>query len=271
MKQKFINYITLKGYSKNTINNYISIYDLLIKHNENFFSLNEDDIISYLANKILDKKYSKSYISQYISVINIVINDILKLDCKIKIPRPKQSVKQPDILSKEEMSLILKNISNIKHKSIIALMYSTGLRVSECCSLKITDIDTTNNFISVRKGKGDIERKVLLDGEVLILLREYFKLYRPNIYLFNGATGNEYSDRSVQQIMKKASERVGIKKRISTHSLRHSCFTQLIKDGVNIASIQRLAGHKNITTTAKYLRITDEDVLSISSPIKGLL
>lgn len=268
MRQKFINFITLKGFSKNTINNYTSIFDLVIKDDPNIFNQSEDDIISYLCKKV--EKHSQSYVSQYVSVFNIVIKDVLKRSEKIHIPRSKHPVKQPDILSINEMNMILWSIKNIKHKTIIALMYSTGLRVSEACNLKITDIDSENKFISVRKGKGDIERKVMLDDVILNMLREYFKEYRPSEYLFNGLKGKEYSDRSVQQIITKAAKSVGIKKRISSHSLRHSCFTQLIKNGVDIRSIQKLAGHKNIATTAQYLRITDEDVLNIKSPIQGL-
>lgn len=270
MKEKFINYITLKGFSKNTIHNYKSIFDAIIKDDKDIFNKREDEIIAYLCDKIIKNNYSQSYISQYVSVFNITIKEVLKREEKISIPRSKKPVKQPDILSTNEMSMILNSITNIKHKAIIALMYSTGLRVNEACNLKITDIDSENGFISVRKGKGDIERKVMLDGSLLELLRNYYQLYTPNIYLFNGSKGNEYSDRSVQQIIKNAANKVGIKKRISSHSLRHSCFTQLIKNGVDIRHIQRLAGHKNISTTARYLQITDEDVIKIKSPIQGL-
>lgn len=268
MRQKFINFITLKGFLKNTISNYTSIFDLIIKDAPLIFNESEDDIISYLCNKV--EKHSQSYVSQYVSVFNIVIKDVLKREGNIKIPRSKRPVKQPDILSSNEIEKLLGSIDNIKHKAIVALMYSTGLRVSEACNLKITDIDTENGFISVRKAKGDVERKVMLDSSLLDLLRNYYKAYLPNGYLFNGAKGKEYSDRSVQQIIKAAASKAGIKKRISSHSMRHSCFTQLLRNGVDIRSIQRLAGHKNISTTARYLQITDDDVLSIKSPLKGI-
>lgn len=265
MRQKFINFITLKGFSKNTINNYTSIFDLVMKDDPLIFNENEDNIISYLCKKV--EKHSQSYVSQYVSVFNIVIKNILKRESDIHIPRSKRPVKQPDILSSIEIEKLLKSIENIKHKAIVALMYATGLRVSEACNLKITDIDTENGFISVRKAKGDVERKVMLDSSLLMLLRKYFKEYRPNNYLFNGSKGNEYSDRSVQQIIKRAAANAGIKKNISSHSMRHSCFTQLLRNGVDIRSIQKLAGHKNISTTARYLQICDNDVLSIISPI----
>lgn len=270
MRQKFINFITLKGFSKNTISSYVSILDLTLKECPDIFEKSEEEIIAFLSKKIYEKDYSKSYVAQFVSVFNIILRDILKRENSIKIPRPKKPIKQPDILSISEMTNVLKNITNIKHKAIIALMYSTGLRVSECCNLKITDIDAENKFISVKKAKGDVERKVMLDSTILDLLRKYFLVYRPNVYLFNGSKGNEYSDRSVQTIIKKAAKKAGINKRISSHSLRHSCFTQLIKNGVDIRTIQKLAGHKNISTTAQYLKITDEDVINTKSPILAI-
>ena len=270
MRQKFLNFITLKGFSKATIRTYLSLFDIIISDDKNIFNKSEDEIISYLAKKIQVNYYSDSYVAQYVSVFNIVIRDLLKREDKIKIPRPKKAQKQPDILSVEEVKSILDNIENIKHKTIVALMYSTGLRVSEACNLKIKDIDSKNNFISIRNGKGKVDRKVILDDSILILLREYYSIYTPNIYLFNGSKGEEYSVRSVQNIIKNAAKKAGINKNISSHSLRHSCFTQLVKNGVDIRYIQKLAGHKNISTTASYLQITDDDVLNIPSPIKSI-
>lgn len=270
MRQKFLNIITLKGYSKNTINNYLSIFDLTCGHNPEIFKKKEDEIVAYLADKIRLNDYSQSYVAQFVSVFNIVIREVLHRKIKIKIPRPKKPVTQPDILSIEEMGRILEVIKNIKHKTIIALMYSTGLRVSEACNLKITDIDTANGFISVHHAKGSIDRKVMLDNKILDLLRRYYKEYKPNEYLFNGAKGNEYSERSVQQIIKRVAKELKIKKKISTHSLRHSCFTQLVRNGVDIRHIQKLAGHKHLGTTARYLQLSDSDVLNIKSPIQSI-
>jgi site-specific recombinase XerD len=270
MRQKFINIITLKGYSKNTINNYLSIFDIIVKEDENIFKKSKDDIIAFLSKRISEYDYSESYVAQFVSVFNIVIKEVLNRKSKISIPRPKKPSKQPDILSTSEMQKILDAIDNIKHRTIIALMYSTGLRVSEACSLKITDIDSNNHFISIRNAKGKVDRKVMLDTGILNLLRDYYKSYKPNGFLFAGAKGDGYSSRSVQQILSRAVVNAGIKKNISTHSLRHSCFTQLLKNGVDIRYIQKLAGHKNIGTTAMYLRLSDEDVINIVSPIKGI-
>lgn len=239
MRQKFLNFITLKGFSKATIRTYLSLFDIIISDDENIFNKSEDEIISYLAKKIQVNDYSDSYVAQYVSVFNIVIRDILKREDKIKIPRPKKAQKQPDILSVEEVKSILDNIENIKHKTIVALMYSTGLRVSEACNLKIKDIDSKNNFISIRNGKGKVDRKVILDDSILILLREYYSIYTPNIYLFNGSKGEEYSVRSSKTLLRMLLK-AGINKNISSHSLRHSCFTQLVKNGVDIRYIQNL-------------------------------
>ena len=270
MRQQFFNLLVLKGFSKNTITNYTSIFDLSIKDNPNIFNESSENIIAFLSKKIYEKDLSKSYVAQYVSVFNIVLKDVLKRTDDIKLPRPKKAEKQPDVLSQTEVQKILDSIVNIKHKCIIALMYSTGMRVSEVCSLKIKDIDTNNECVHIKKAKGDTDRVCMLDKSVLNLLRKYFVDYKPNVYLFIGAKGEMYSTRSIQQIIKSAVHKCNIKKNISTHSLRHSCFTQLIKNGVDIRSIQKLAGHKNISTTALYLRICDSDVLSIKSPIQNI-
>lgn len=270
MRQKFINIITLKGYSKNTIGNYLSIFDIIVNEDAEIFKKSKDDIISFLSKRISEFNYSESYVAQFVSVFNIVIKEVLNRKVKISIPRPKKPSKQPDILSTLEMQKILDSIDNLKHKTIIALMYSTGLRVSEACALKIEDIDSDNHFISIRNAKGKVDRKVMLDANVLSLLRDYYKIYKPHGFLFTGAKGDGYSSRSVQQIITKAALKAKVKKKISTHSLRHSCFTQLLKNGVDIRYIQKLAGHKSIGTTAMYLRLSDEDVINIVSPINGI-
>lgn len=159
---------------------------------------------------------------------------------------------------------------NIKHKSIIALMYSTGMRANEVCSVKINDIDSNSGLIRIRQAKGMKDRVAMLDDSLLKILRFYFTEYKPVGYLFNGAKGDRYSVRSIQKIITNAAAKCKIRKRISSHSMRHSCFTQLIKDGVDIRHIQKLAGHKNINTTARYLQINDLDVLAIKSPLSNL-
>lgn len=183
------------------------------------------------------------------------------------LPRPKIEQKQPDILSTVEIQSMVNVTHNLKHKSIIVLMYSCALRVSELCNLKIKDIDSKNNKINIRCSKGKIDRVVMLDKKVLEMLRIYYKEYKMKEYLFEGEKGCKYSITSVQTIIKTKAKLAGINKHISSHSMRHSCLTQLIKNGVDLRSIQKIAGHKNINTTANYIKLTDADILETVSPI----
>jgi site-specific recombinase XerD len=147
-------------------------------------------------------------------------------------------------------------------------MYSCALRVSEVVDLKIKDIDAKNNKINIRNGKGKVDRITMLDNNLLEILRKYFCEYKVKEYLFEGAKGEKYSVKSVQNIIKKAAMSFG--KNISSHSMRHSCLTQLIKNGVDLRSVQKLAGHKNINTTANYIKIIDADITSIESPLTAI-
>jgi site-specific recombinase XerD len=159
---------------------------------------------------------------------------------------------------------------NLKHRTVIALMYACALRVSEAINVKINDIDSKNSKINIRNSKGKIDRIVMLDDSLLSLIREYWKVYRVSSYLFEGATGNHYSVTSIQNIVKSSAKKAGINKRISSHSLRHSCLTQLIKNGVDLRRVQKIAGHKNINTTANYIKIIDSDILETESPVKAI-
>lgn len=268
--QEYKDLMFLKNMSPKTIDNYISVMNAVVKFcKKNAEDVSELDIRKYLLSK---KEYSSSSrmntINAFKSFYSVVLNK--KFDHHV-LPRPKVEQKQPDILSVEEVSAILSSVSNLKHRAILALMYSCALRVGEVINLKITDIDSKNNRINIRDGKGKVDRIVMLDETLLIMLREYYSKYKTSVYVFEGTTGGKYSDRSIQSILKSAVKRCGISKNISTHSMRHSCLTQLVKDGVDLRSVQKLAGHKNINTTANYIKMVDADVLNIKSPLSKVL
>ena len=270
MRQDFENYMVLKNYAASSIKTYLSIFDLIAKDGLDVFSKSKSDLMSYLAKKVKENKTSANYTAQFASVCNIVRINFLDITDKVKIPRPNKPVIQPDVLTIEEVQDMISKTPNIKHKSIISIMYATGMRSNEVCNIKIDDIDSKGKVIRIKQAKGMKDRVAMLDDGLLSILREYFSIYKPNIYLFNGATGGKYTVRSIQQIVSKAASKCNIQKKISSHSMRHSCFTQLIKNGVDIRHIQKLAGHRNINTTARYLQINDLDVLSIKSPFSDI-
>jgi len=189
-----------------------------------------------------------------------------------KIFRIKGPRKLPAILSKEEIKSIFDVTENLKHKTILMTVYSAGLRVSEVCNLKITDIDSKNMQILIRQGKGKKDRYSLLSKANLEILREYWKRYHPTDYLFSGrGRTDNITPRSVQSMMRKSIKKTKITKNASVHTLRHSFATHLLDAGTDICYIQRLLGHSQITTTTIYLHLRRMDLLDIKSPLDMLL
>jgi integrase/recombinase XerD len=267
--QDYKDLMQLRNMSEKTTSNYLGVFKQVCSFaKKEVQEITEMDIRKYLlSKKSLSSSSKMNTINAFKSFYSLVLEK--KFDHHI-LPRPKVEQKQPDILSVEEVSNMLKAVTNLKHKAIIALMYSCALRVGEVINLKIVDIDSKNNKINIRNGKGKIDRIVMLDHSLLKLLRDYYAIYKTSVYVFEGTTGGKYSDRSIQNIIKSATKSCGINKNISTHSMRHSCLTQLVKDGVDLRSVQKLAGHKNINTTANYIKLVDSDVLGIASPLSKI-
>lgn len=172
----------------------------------------------------------------------------------------------PNILTVDEIRKIINSITNLKHRAIISTIYSCGLRISEAVNLKINDIDSSAMTVKIVNAKGRNDRIVMLSEKLLSLLREYFKEYKPKIYLFEGQKGEQYSTRSIQQLFNNAVKKVGIKKKVTVHSLRHSFASHLLDNGTDIRFIQELLGHKHLSTTQIYIHINPASVKKIKSP-----
>ena len=192
-----------------------------------------------------------------------------------EIPRPKKPLILPKVISKEQIAALINAIQNTKHKTIIMLAYACGLRVSEVVSLKLKHIDGERKMLFIERAKGKKDRIVSLSPNMLIMLREYYKQYKPKNYLFEGQFENEHlTTRSIQNVLQKAKEKTGIKQEGSMHMLRHSFATHLLDKGIDVVFIQKLPGHNDIKTTLKYLHVTNKDLIQILSPledIEGLL
>ena len=186
------------------------------------------------------------------------------------IDRPKKEKTLPVVLSDEEILLILRSVSNLKHKAILMVIYSAGLRISECINLKIKDIDSNRMQIRVEQSKGKKDRYTLLSTKTLLILRDYFKTYRPKEFLFEGQDGGCYSTRSIQNIFRDTVEKTKIKKKVSVHSLRHSFATHLLENGTNLRYIQSLLGHSNSKTTEIYTHVTTKGFEQLKSPLDNL-
>ena len=190
-----------------------------------------------------------------------------------QIPRPKKVQQLPRFFSQDEITAIIKAAGNIKHKTMLMLAYSSGLRVSEVVSIKAGNIDSKRMCILIEQAKGKKDRVTMLSPLLLIMLREYWKKYRPqkNGYLFEGQNkGAPYSTRSLQLILAAAKKKAGIMKPGSVHALRHSFATHLLDKGTDVTLIMKLLGHNDIKTTLRYLHVTNRDMMQIISPLDDL-
>jgi site-specific recombinase XerD len=264
--------LRLKGYSFKTRKTYIKhIRRLLSFVQKKFDLIDEQDIRKYLL-FLLDNEVSHSYVNQAISAAKFLFNDTLKQGREIEaIPRPKKENKLPNVLSFEEVKKILESLDNEKHKAILFLIYSSGLRVGEVVRLRPEDIDSKRMLIHVIQGKGRKDRYTLLSELALNQLRKYYSLYKPEKWLFPGQDKNEFlTERTVERVFEKACTLAKISKKVSVHTLRHSFATHLLEGGTDLRFIQELLGHSSSKTTEIYTHVTQKNISNIQSPLDKL-
>jgi site-specific recombinase XerD len=252
-----------KNYSEKSIRLYTSYLNNFLNQT------NVKDPYQVRTQQIVDFLEKKTYTSisqqnQYISSLKLYARFILnKKEIHLsKIERPKSEKKLPRVIDGEFIKSKLSKIGNLKHRSILTLTYSVGLRVSEIINLKIDDIDSKRMIIHIKNGKGRKDRVVPLSQTVLEILREYYKEYKPKEYLFNGQKSKQYSIQSCQKIYK-----VYIDQNTSIHSLRHSHATVLLETGVDIRIIQKILGHSSVKTTEIYTHVSNNILKNIKLPI----
>lgn len=260
----------LRGFSKPTQKTYLREVLRFGQHfNKPPEELGEKEVKEYLLHVVRDRKISLSSLKQYYSALRFLYKITLQRSWVVdKIPYPKQTTKLPVILDKEEVQALFSAIQNIKHKAILMLTYSAGLRVSETAHLAISDIDSTRMLIHVRQGKGGRDRYSLLSHVALETLRQYWKEYRPKTWLFPGQEADKpISMSSLQMMFTHARRKAGITKPVSIHSLRHSFATHLLEAGTDLHHIQLLLGHASPKTTTIYLHVSKHNLSRIASPL----
>lgn len=234
--------------------------------------IDEASIIAFCQYLVIDRKVSAATQNQAINAIKFYYERVLggqrKFYC---LQRPDKEQKLPTVLSTEEITSILKATGNLKHKAILTVIYSSGLRISELINLKIKDIDAERMQIRIEQGKGKKDRYTLLSPKTRELLRAYYRAYKPKEYLFEGQEGGQYSARSVQAFFQEVCKKVGIRKRVSVHTLRHSFATHLLENGTDLRYIQALLGHESSKTTEIYTHITTKGLEKIKSPVDDLV
>jgi len=270
---KVINYMVLRNYSHHTIKAYESLISRFLKHwdDDQIENLSTDQISGYIHEIVTENNYSRSFQNQMINAIKLYYRVLFgRLSEDLGAPRPKKERKLPIVLSSEEVNSVINVISNKKQRTIIMFIYATGIRLSEAIHIKLTDIDIDRKLIFIRGGKGKKDRIVPLSEKLYHNLRWYISIYKPEGYLFEGIHGSHYSARSVQQILKRALIKAGIKKNASVHSLRHSCATHMLEGGTDLRLVQEILGHKSIKTTEIYTHISTRNILNIKSPLDNL-
>lgn len=263
--------LTLQRYSPATISNYCSVVktflNLASKKYNHPSELGSEEIEKYVFWMLEKKKIGISYQRMVVAGIDKFYTLVLNIILDIKHLYPKNKPKSlPKYLNKVEVKKIFEVTKNIKHKCILELLYAEGLRLNELLNLHINDIDSANGLIHIYNGKGNKDRIVMLSKLLLRDLRLYFKEYKPKNFLFEGQSGDKYSEKSVQIIVKQAAEKAKINKKVTPHILRHSFATHLLENGTDIRIVQELLGHSSVKTTEIYTYVTDINKLKIQSP-----
>ncbi len=205
--------------------------------------LDEGDVRKYLQHLVQQKK-SGSYLNQAVNSIKFYYEVVMGMPNRFySIERPRKEEKLPEVISKEKVLAMINCTYNIKHRWIIKLLYSAGLRRSELINLKITDIESDRMLIKISGAKGNKDRYTLLSQNLLKVLRAYYWEYKPAYYLIEGPKGNKYSGTSIANIVKRAAQKAKIKKHVKPHMLRHSFATHLLEEGVDLRYIQTLMEH----------------------------
>ncbi|MFD0959013.1 tyrosine-type recombinase/integrase [Paenibacillus chungangensis] len=273
-RQEMSNALVAKGYSSKTVKAYNGHVRRLLIHvleeRGNCDKIGETDIRQYSLQLLHDKK-SHAYVNQAISAIKFYCERVLLLRMREAYVRLKKETKLPAVFSIEEVKTIILAPSNVKHQAILALTYSSGLRVSEVVRLQSEDIDIGRKTVRVRQGKGRKDRYSILSGYALAILQKYMRLEARGKWLFPGSeAGKHLTERSVQKMFEQALTRSGVGKKGSVHSLRHSFATHLLESGIDIRYIQQLLGHESSRTTERYTRVSTKSISRIKSPLDSL-
>jgi integrase/recombinase XerD len=270
----FEQHLAVRRYSERTIKTYAEAIRTFLgffrdKHLE---EITHGDFIKFNTEYILKNRFSLSYQNQIISSIKIFFNVIIKKGWVIsEIGRPRRGMRLPDVFSVSEIEKLIKSIRNRKHKAAMALIYACGLRRSELINLKISAIDSKRRVLAIKGGKGNKDRIVPLPSGIIEMLREYYKEYRPMVWLFEGqVAGMPYSESSLREAFIRGMNESGIKKKLTLHSLRHSYATHLMESGTDLRFIQVLLGHKSSKTTEIYTHVSSRAIERIKSPFEDL-
>jgi len=272
--ERFRQYLQVRNYASETINNYVPALNHFLKyfHGTDVRKLTKMDLEQYQMRTVIDRGLSHSYQNTLVSVVKLFYETVVGMKVEPEfISRPRRQRPLPKIMSMEQVSAMLGAVKNQKHRMMLALIYACGLRSGELISMKFGDIQSTRMMIHIRAAKGNKDRLVPLSQKLLEQLREYYKIFRPKQWLFEGQQpGEQYSKRSLQMVMKHALKSAGLSSEFRLHDLRHSYATHQLEAGTNEHIIQQLLGHSNIKTTTIYTKVARTTLEKLHNPFDHL-
>lgn len=273
LREKMLAELQLRGITPRTQTAYLRE----IANLENYFNkspeeLGEEEVKEYLLHMLEDRGLSSGTYKYYAAGIKFLYRTTLNRGEVVeKIKYPKAKIKLPVVLDLSEVRTMLSVMENLKHRALLTITYSAGLRVSETAHLKVSDIDSKRMMVRVRQGKGGKDRYTILSKTTLECLREYWRAYRPKDWLFEGQKeGSHICYTSIRNIFVEAKERAGITKPVGPHSLRHAFATHLIEAGTSLHHVQLLLGHKSPKTTTVYLHVSKMNLAQVTSPLDSI-
>ena len=266
----YVKYLKGKCYSESTVKTYFTFIADFIDYIKEIplNALSNRNVEQFIEDVFIPRKYSISTHRQFISAVKLF--KTFYPECKIEeitLKRPKRSKLLPTVLSKEEVIDLLRYTKNLKHRAVLAMIYSAGLRISELLNLELKHIDIDRRQILVKNSKGRRDRNIILAESFIPLMQNYLMSYNPKTYFVEGKPFQQYSAESVRAFLHKSTKIARISKRVTPHTLRHSYATHLLENGIDLRYIQELLGHAKPETTMIYTHVSKKDLLNIESPL----
>jgi integrase/recombinase XerD len=270
----FRNWMNHKRYSNSSVETYCDAVRIFLKYvyPKQAEDVEVNDMVLFVNDFIIANQYSYSYQNQFVNGCKLFFREVLKSSLDVeKFERPRREYKLPNVLSMSEVKAILDSLVNVKHRTMLSLIYACGLRRSELLNLKVSAIDTGRGVIHILNSKGKKDRIVPISQSVIDMLNTYIEMYKPKDWLFEGRdTGDQYSATSLSEVLGGAVLKAGINKPVSLHWLRHSYATHLLEAGTDLRFIQELLGHKSSKTTEIYTHVSTKSLQKIKSPFDYL-
>ena len=273
LRQRMLEELQRRNYAETTIESYVRAVELFARHfNQAPDQLGPEHLRQYHLH-LINRKLATRTIVQHIAGLRFFyVKTLGRGYPELKLPNPKQAKQLPTVLSREEVARLIGAATSLYRHTILLTLYATGMRRSEVCHLQVADIDSPRMIIHIRQGKGRRDRDVPLRPTLLRVLRAWWQSLRPPLYLFPGGRYHTHTDRpitskAIWHVVRDATQRAGIRKHVSPHTLRHSRATHLLEAGTDLATIQRLLGHADLESTTVYLHLSDRHLQAVSDPV----